>query len=194
MSHEASKAMHRRYFQGSYFKYFRGRCLDIGCGPDSINKHIIAFPLISKVDNWDLPQGDAQYLETIEDNTYDTIHASHLLEHLVDPRIGLENFIRVAKPGAHIIICVPELYMYEKSKENLFKFNTDHKHSFTIHNDNTFSDFNINIVDLAAKFSNKVETLKIEKIEDFYIPTDKLFDQTQLPNIEASVEWILRKR
>lgn len=59
--------------------------------------------------------GDAQFLHTIDDNCYDFLHASHCLEHMVDWKIALENWIRVVIPRGYLIITIPEEQMYEKN-------------------------------------------------------------------------------
>ena len=80
---------------------------------------------------WDWEDGDAQYLSGVRDNSVDFIVSSHCLEHLVDPLEGLRNWIRVLKPGGHLIVTIPDEDLYEQgqwpSNNNL-----DHKHTFTV--------------------------------------------------------------
>ena len=49
--------------------------------------------------SWDLPDGDAQYMASIEDGLFDFVHSSHCLEHMQDPQTALANWIRILKPG-----------------------------------------------------------------------------------------------
>ncbi len=51
---------------------------------------------------------DGETLRTIEDNSQDFVIASHFLEHCQDPITTLGNFIRVAKPGGILFICLPD--------------------------------------------------------------------------------------
>ena len=82
---------------------------------------------MSHVEIWDWENGDAQLMEGVSDGQYDFVHSSHCLEHLVDPHAGLRNWIRVVKPGGHIVVTVPDEDMYERG---VFPstFSKDHKH------------------------------------------------------------------
>jgi predicted SAM-dependent methyltransferase len=194
--YEASKAIKRRFNEGIFHsRYFVGNGIDIGAGPDSIARFCrTGFPLMLNIKAWELePDGDGQYLESIEDNTFNFLHSSHSLEHMEDVRIALDNWIRVVKPGGFIIISIPDEDMYEQGVWPS-KFNTDHKHTFTMHKEDSWSHDSINIIDLAAEFSNRAISERIMVHNEFYIQTNQLVDQTQFPcTTECSIEWILRK-
>jgi ubiquinone/menaquinone biosynthesis C-methylase UbiE len=64
------------------------------------------------VQTWDIEDGDAQYMETVRDNTYDFVHSTHYLEHMIDPKIIFKNWIRIIKPGGHIITTVSDEDLY----------------------------------------------------------------------------------
>ncbi len=51
---------------------------------------------------------DATALTTIKNATYDFLFASHALEHIANPLKALSEWIRVVKPGGHIILILPE--------------------------------------------------------------------------------------
>jgi hypothetical protein len=90
--YEASKAVMRRLHDSRFAtRYFIGNGVDIGCGPDPISQYTEQFPLITSCRSWDLPDGDAQYLESVKDNTFDFVHSSHCLEHMVDPKTAMTN-------------------------------------------------------------------------------------------------------
>lgn len=191
---EQSKAAKRRFNDGNFHsKYFRGVGIDIGAGNDTLGNNIHAFPGIRRVKAWDMPDGDAQHLETITNNQYDFAHSSHSLEHMVDWKIALDNWIRVVKPGGYIVITVPEESMYEK---NVWpsQFNSDHKWSFTMRNDSSMPK-SVNVLDLAKYVNNRATVEKIELINQFYYNEgiDPTVDQTLLPNTECCIEIILRK-
>src|ERR1700733_7205063 len=86
---ETSKCHTMRLARGDFHRYLKGKGIDIGAGDD---------PLQSPFGNvipWDLPQGDAQYLEGIATNSLDFVYSSHCLEHMLDPRIAISNWGRV---------------------------------------------------------------------------------------------------
>ncbi len=60
----------------------------------------------------------------IEDNTYDYINASFILEHLIDLSKVLKELVRISKPGAFIYIKVPHWHSYSAY------MNIEHIHSF----------------------------------------------------------------
>jgi len=129
---EMSKSHPLRVRHGDYY-FIKGNVLDIGCGPDPIK-----LDPPSTVRGWDLPDGDAQYLASIEDKTFDCIVSAHCLEHVMDPAIALQNWSRVLKEGGCIYALVPLYSAYEKFRDFKFgsphaaRFNPDHKTSWDI--------------------------------------------------------------
>jgi predicted SAM-dependent methyltransferase len=117
------------------YEWIKGIVLDIGCGPDPIKGSPSRI-----VRPWDLADGDATFLATIDDKSVDTITASHVLEHLADPETTLQNWSRVLKEGSYCYILVPLFSAYEKFKDfqfgtpNAGKFNPDHKTSWDLIN------------------------------------------------------------
>lgn len=192
---EQSKAARRRYNDGNFqTKYFCGHGIDVGSGDDSLFHYITHFVNLKWVTDWDIKDGDAQYLSSKIDNHYNFLHSSHCLEHMVDPYIALYNWIRVVKRHGYLIITVPDEILYEH--ENWpSKFNYDHKHSFSIYRTDSPCPNHINVLDLCIKYSDLVCLEKVELIDHF---TPKLItkdteDLTMLPNCECSIEFILRK-
>lgn len=190
---ESSKSARRRYHNGNFIsKYFVGSGIDVGCGADPLLQYKEMFPLITSMRSWDVADGDAQYLETITDETYDFLHASHSLEHMQDPRIALTNWIGVIKPGGYLILTVPDEDLYEHGVWPS-RFSNEHFWSFTIHKTLSTMPKSINIVDLVAEFSSSVRCEKIELINDFYKDLPDHVDQTLMPNAECAIEIILKK-
>ena len=192
---EQSKAAKRRFNDGNFIsKYFVGAGLDIGCGPDSVGQYKNAFPLIQTVMPWDMPQGDAMYLETLSANSFNFVHSSHCLEHMVDVTIALQHWTRVLRPGGYMVITVPDEDMYEHGIWPS-KNNSDHKWSFTMCKKKSVMPRSINVTDLANKFADVLQCIKLHQIDDFFYPNiDTGFDQTLTPNAECAIEMIFRKR
>ena len=191
---EQSKAAKRRFNDGNFHsKYFRGIGMDIGAGNDTLQNNISSFPGIRRVRGWDMPDGDAQYLETVKDGEYDFVHASHCLEHMVDWKVALENWIRVVRQGGYLIITIPEERMYEKFNWPS-KFNSDHKWSFTLQPQSPMPK-TVNVLDMCRAINELATVEKIELIDQFYREdVDQQFDQTMTPNVECCIEVILRRK
>ena len=129
---EASKSHLCRVRHNDY-AFLKGKGIDVCCGPDPIK-----VELPSTVDTWDLEHGDAQYLATIDDGSYDWLVCYHGLEHMLDPAIALKNWSRVVREGGSILIAVPLFSAYEKWRDFRHgspfpaRFNDDHKTSWDI--------------------------------------------------------------
>lgn len=132
MSDEMSKSHVTRLRHGDY-EWLKGAVLDVGAGKDCLQ-----LPPPSTVRGWDIEHGDAQYLHTIADKSFDVVCGSHVLEHLHDPAIALKNWSRVLREGGYIYALVPLYSVYEKSRDFQFgsnfagRFNPDHKTSWDI--------------------------------------------------------------
>ncbi len=184
----ASKALTRRGEKVNN-TIFKGKGLDIGAGHDGIKKH--GFDVYE----WDLEDGDAQLLTTVQNDYYDFVHSSHCLEHMRNIGIALDNWIRVCRPGGYITIVIPDEELYERNNWPS-KFNIDHKFSFRIYTEKDLHKKHINVVDMIKWVAKKVEVIKIERIEEgFNWNLPRNIDQTIDPSgPECSIEIILRKK
>lgn len=190
--YEQSKAAKRRFDDGNFHnRYFIGEGIDIGCGEDNLGRLGHVFRGIRSVRGWDMPDGDAQYLATISDNTFDFATSSHCLEHMVQPTEALTNWIRVVKPGGYIVITIPDEEMYEQEFWPS-RFNDDHKWSFTMKQKSVMPK-SINVLMMLQNVNHIAVTEKVEVIRDFYYDHIKGQDQTLHPCIESSIEIVLRK-
>jgi SAM-dependent methyltransferase len=191
---ECSKSIQRRLHDPNFLtKYFRGVGIDIGGAPDPLALYADLFPLIQSIRTWDLPDGDAQILGSISDASFDFVHSSHCLEHMVDPAAALENWLRIVKPNGYLVITVPEEDLYE---QGVFPstYNRDHKWTFTIKKAQSWSPRSVNVLDLVGQFCEVAEIIKIELLDATYHYALPRFDQTLTPVTESAIEVILRKR
>ncbi len=115
---ETGKAYDRRMREGFFDRYIQGDGIDIGCGND---------PILLSCARWDKEQGDATLMDGVPDNRFDWVYASHVLEHLHEPELALLNWLRILKPGGHLIVVVPSRRLYEKSNTLPSRWNGDHK-------------------------------------------------------------------
>ena len=191
---ECSKSISRRMRDPNFInKYFVGDGLDIGGLPDPLSIYSELFCQMNKVRTWDWEDGDAQFLESVQEGEFDFVHSSHCLEHLIDPFVGLANWLRVTKPGGYIIITLPDEDLYEQGKWPP-SFNKDHKNTFTIHKKDSWSPKSINIIDLVTHLGDGAEILKLELLNSNYRYALPRYDQTLTPVAECGIEIIIRKR
>lgn len=120
---ETSKAHLRRLRSKFFGKYCQGLGIDIGCGKDPITPNCV---------QWDRQDGDAHFMQNVDDNTYDFVYSSHCLEHLSNPGLALVNWFRILKPGGYLILFLPHRDLYEKRTTLPSKFNRGHYHYYLI--------------------------------------------------------------
>jgi SAM-dependent methyltransferase len=191
---ECSKSIQRRLADSNFIrKYFVGEGIDIGGKPDPLLLHSEFFPLMQGVKTWDWEDGDAQYLKGLGDCSLDFVHSSHCLEHLVDPFEGLRNWFRVVKEDGYLVVTVPDEDLYE---QGVFPstFNRDHKWTFTIYKNSSWSEKSLNILDLVREIGPCAELIKVEQLSSSYRFKLPRFDQTLTPVGECGIEFIIRKR
>lgn len=108
--------------------YAHGAVLDIGCGPYK------ALPHFTGVDNghhWGSQgidiRAEAGDLSRFADCSHDTVFSSHLLEHIPYEKVPavLTEWLRVLKPGGHLILYLPDADQYPRVGEH--GANPDHK-------------------------------------------------------------------
>ena len=195
MTDETSKAMIRRLHDSRFINtYFKGSGIDIGAGEDSVGKFKNQFPLMTDVKAWDRNDGDGQYMASVADETYDFVHSSHCLEHLVDPYVSFKNWIRICKPGGHIITCVPDEDLYE---QGVFPSTMNYEHqtsSWTISKEKSWSFASINIFDFLNYFRSDIEILKVELINSTYDYNLQTRSDQTYGIAESAIEFIVRKR
>ena len=171
-------------------KYLNGKGIDIGCGND---------PLKIKngtVDVWDLENGDAQYLETIGNETYDFVYSSHCLEHMRDTEITLYNWSRVVKKDGYLFFVVPEYILYEKMQFPSV-FNTDHKSSYScyITKEKTKRNNHFHKDDIVRILENlNMEVLEVQLEDENYDYNLKpSVDQTWHKKASAQILFVAKK-
>ena len=156
-----ARAYGRRIREGFYRNYIFGKGLDIGC---PTYKRAIS----PNVDLWDskLGDGDATFLFGVKDNKYSFVLASHILEHLEDRETALKNWIRVLKPGGHLIITVPERDLFEEKRELPSEYNHDHKCYFKL--DESEPPATVSFLDLLKTLSTETELIYAKVCDEFW--------------------------
>jgi SAM-dependent methyltransferase len=124
-----------------YNKYLTGKVIDIGAGGDLV---------VSYAERFDIEDGDANYITRYRSaESYDTVHSSHCLEHMFNPNQALNEWWRLIKPGGYLVIVVPDEDLYEQRIWPSI-FNHDHKSTFRLHNNKSWSPVSYNIKDLIS--------------------------------------------
>jgi len=114
--------------------YCAGCGLDLGCGGDPITEQAIRV---------DLPQpyarvgahptqlgGPAEDLYWFRDSVLDFVYASHLLEDFDDTEAVLREWLRVLRPGGHLVIYCPDEQRFRAHCQATGQpYNPHHKHA-----------------------------------------------------------------
>jgi len=118
-----------------------GKGLDIGCGDDPVRPDVQPF---------DVDQGDAncvtRFITDLE--SYDYVFSSHCLEHMYDPCTTIADWWKLVKPEGTMFVVVPDEDLYEQGYWPSL-FNSDHKATFTISKQSSWSPVSRNLMDLA---------------------------------------------
>lgn len=190
---ELSKSIQRRLHSSEFLRrYFVGHGIDIGGKPDPLALYGEFFPLMKSVRTWDLEDGDAQFMAGLPDNTLDFISSSHCLEHINEPLEALRNWVRIVRPGGFIVILIPDEDLFEQGQFPS-TFNRDHKWTFTIWKDKSWSERSINVIDLIRQLGPMARVEKIELLTASYRFDLPRYDQTMTPVGEAAIEIVIRK-
>lgn len=188
---ETSKASRRRASDSSFDwgSVFIGKGLDVGSGDD---------PLIG-AETIDISTDgrDANILESyFEGDRFDFIHASQVLEHLIDPMKSIKGWSKVLKTGGYIIVTVPDFELYEK-RTWPSRFNPDHKTAWTM---NRLLAGNgvplIHVPDFLNELSEfDLKAIRVELIVSNYdFSLDSSIDQTRhTDGAECFIEFVLKK-
>jgi len=109
-------------------KFARGNFLDLGCGNkpyETIYKRLTKSQV-----GCDIMQSDKNRVDVIcpatdlkfDDNSFDSILCTQVLEHVYDHHTMIKEVYRVLKPGGHILLTVP--FAWEKHEEpyDFFRF------------------------------------------------------------------------
>jgi len=149
MAREASKT--RKLWTSETTALLRGRGIDIGCGDDPVAPDAVRF---------DRQDGDAQDVSRYVSERFDYVFASHVLEHVTDPRSALASWFALLKPGGHLFVLVPDEDLYELGHFPSL-FNDDHKWTFTIHKNRSWSPASHNVLDLARSLPGEIVSLEL---------------------------------
>jgi SAM-dependent methyltransferase len=192
---ELSKSIVRRMSEPNFARrWFVGAGIDIGGKPDPLSLYAEFFPRMTACRTWDWEDGDAQDLAGIAPDSLDFIHSSHCLEHLRDPRIGLAAWLKAIKPDGFLVITVPDEDLYEQGSFPPSDFNRDHKWTFTITKQRSWSEKSINVIDLLSSLGSEADIEKIALLNSTYRYDLPRFDQTLTPIGESGIEFVVRKR
>jgi SAM-dependent methyltransferase len=105
----------------SALPFCKGKGIDIGCRDDKITPDAIGFDKNMHPGHVDVI-GDARYVsETFPADNFDYVFSSHCLEDILDTNAALREWLKILKPGGHLILYVPHPALYKGC-------NLDHRH------------------------------------------------------------------
>lgn len=194
MGFETSKAIRRRHLDPIWHRILRGHGIDIGCGPDPVDR-LGLFPSIVECERFDREHGDAQQVDRPAES-YDFVHSSHCLEDLERPAQALASWWRLVKPGGHLIVMVPDEDLYEQGVWPA-RFNLHHRWTFTLWKPSgaSWSPRSINLWSLAVETLRDFRPILMRICDDGYDYSKHGVDQTAPhPGAEAAIEMVLQKR
>lgn len=162
MSDETSKT--RKIWSSQEREFLNGDGIDIGCGNDPVFSHVIPF---------DQEHGDANHISKYITKQLDFVFSSHCLEHMHDPVHALKEWYSILKPGGYLFIIVPDEDLYEQGHFPS-RYNTDHKWTFTISKEKSWSPKSINVLSLVKVLGGELISVKLQdRNYDYTLKTHK---------------------
>jgi SAM-dependent methyltransferase len=126
-------------------RYLTGNVLDIGAGADLVCPWARGF---------DVEDGDANFINNyFPDESFDTVHSSHSLEHMSNPVGAIFGWWKLVKSGGFLIVVVPDEDLYEQGIWPSF-FSSEHKSTFRLGGDKSWSPVSYDIKKLAESLPN----------------------------------------
>jgi SAM-dependent methyltransferase len=126
--------------------FLKGKGIDIGCGPDPVFKNVLRF---------DVEQGDANEITKFVNEEFDFVFSSHCLEHMNNPYNAIQEWWKLVRPGGHLFVIVPDEDLYEQGHFPS-RFNPDHKSTYTIKKEKSWSPVSVNVADLIKTLPNSL--------------------------------------
>ncbi len=118
------------FLRESAQKYAQGVLIDIGCGTKPWKS--IFVPHVSKyigIDYANSLHGTSQvdiiadaYNTTIEENSCDTILCTEVLEHLEEPKKGMNEMNRILKEDGIVILTVPFFWSVHEAPRDFYRY------------------------------------------------------------------------
>jgi len=188
---ETSKAKPRLIANGFYARHIEGKkVIDVGVG--RLDTFDGADPICEWAEMHDKDICDATTMEAYEDESFDTVYASHILEHLVDPVTAIANWLRICKKGGVVFISVPHRDLYERKKTLPSKWNEDHKYFYLSEESEPPCTFCLSSVVWCGIRQAKPKAVKVEmEVIDTSTNHDKPDEHA---NGEFSIECIVYKK
>ena len=111
-------------------QYASGKLLDIGCGEKPyaqmaapfIDEHIGVDYEDTAHDQTNIDLYGTAYEIPVENNAYDTILCTDVLEHLAEPMRAVKEAFRVLKPGGYAIYTVPLFWHLHEEPHDYYRF------------------------------------------------------------------------
>lgn len=201
---ETGKAHARRIREGWYQRFVRPRVLDVGSGVDPLPLGGVihwdyqwTYVERDGTLSWENEPGDrdAQSLSAFGDAAFQTVYASHILEHLPDPVEAVRNWWRVLEPGGNLIVAVPHRDLYEKRREHPSPWNPRDREGGGGHltfwlPDRADPPDTLSLLDNMRAAIPAADVLDFRVVDEGY---DYLLPEDVHPVGEYSIEMVLRK-
>jgi SAM-dependent methyltransferase len=99
--------------------------IDVGCGAKpyrGLGAPVERWVGIDVPDNAEADLHGIAYDLPIDEATADTVLCTQVLEHLEEPARALREFLRVLRPGGHLILAAPQYWSLHEEPRDFFRY------------------------------------------------------------------------
>ena len=144
-------------------KYLVGKLIDIGCGTKQYKELLSPFvdehvgvdysETLHGLENVDIVA--TAYNIPVDESSYDSVLCTEVIEHLEEPELAFNEFLRILKPGGYALITNPFIWHLHEEPRDFYRYS---KHGLRY---------------LATKVG--FEVVEIEPVGGFWITFGQLF-------------------
>ncbi len=111
-------------------RYFSGKMLEIGCGTKAkallvgeyVEEHVGLDHQDSQHDKSNVDLFGSAYDIPADDNSFDCVLSTAVLEHLEEPQKALNEAFRIPTPGGHAIYTIPLFWHLHEEPRDFFRY------------------------------------------------------------------------
>ena len=150
------------------------KCLNLGCGKDYKEGYVNITKVVEKDCPADLIHDLNKFPYPFKNNSVDYVLMKHILEHLNDVQLVMEEIYRILKPNGIVEITMPNFSNFQAwgNPEHKHAFNwTSFNHFLTGYESDTYTNAKFKKIRIRLEHNNKLINWFINRFKHLYTST-----------------------